>query len=234
MCPKARQRLQQFNDRHNLAQVYLFAERVMAEVERIDRPKRADALRVQTAIAIEILLHCALRIGNLAGLRIGHELDLDDGATCPIRIAIPGRQVKNGEPLDHEVPPEAARLGRRYVRRYRPLLVANPGSALFPNRSGGTKRADDFSRQIKATLWRECGVVVHSHLFRHLGATQHLRRNPGAYETVSRVLGHRSRDTTYRYYTSEETRSAVARFDQEVLGLQEGLRDNPGGKRRRG
>lgn len=70
MSPKSRERLQQFDQHHNLAAIYLWPERVVAEVEKLAYPKRADALRVQTAIAVEILLNAPMRIANLAGLRL--------------------------------------------------------------------------------------------------------------------------------------------------------------------
>ena len=87
-------------------------------------------------------------------------------------------------------------------------------------------------RQIGKVLWAEPGVRVLAHLFWHLAATLHLLRNPGAHETVARVLGHRSRDTVFRFDACEETKAAIARIDRDVLQLKDELRDGTGRERR--
>jgi integrase len=61
---------------------------------------------------------------------------------------------------------------------------------------------------------------VHPHLFRHLGAKLYLDANPGEYETVRRVLGHRSLQTTIDFYTGLETPAAVRHFDKTILNLR--------------
>ena len=123
---------------------------------------------------------------------------------------------------------------RLYLRKYRPMLVAHPGDALFPKREGGTKRSDDLSRQITKALWSELGVRVNPHLFRSFAAKLQLRRRPGTYETVARVLGHTTPDTAYLFYAGgEETRAAVAQFDREVLALKDEMRAAPVVRKRR-
>ena len=232
MSPKSRERLQQFDQHHNLAAVYLWPERVVAEVEKLARRKRADALRVQTAIAVEILLHAPMRIANLAGLRLGLHIDPGRRRQDPLRIVVTAAEVKNSQRLEYELPPEAAELVRLYLRKYRGMLVAHPGAALFPTRAGDTKRSDGLSRQIHRALWSELGVRVHPHLFRHLAATQQLRRHPGTYETVARLLSHTSTDTAFLFYAGgEETRAAVAQFDRDVLELKNEVRVTTAGRR---
>jgi integrase len=60
---------------------------------------------------------------------------------------------------------------------------------------------------------------MNTHLFRHATAKIYLDANPGGYEVVRRVLGHRSSDTTSRYYTGLETAAAVRHFDDTILKL---------------
>ena len=55
---------------------------------------------------------------------------------------------------------------------------------------------------------------------RHIAAKLFLDANPGAYEVVRRVLGHRSIDTTTCFYTGLETPAAVRHFDKTILHLR--------------
>jgi integrase len=61
---------------------------------------------------------------------------------------------------------------------------------------------------------------VHPHLFRHIAAKLFLDGNPGSYEIIRRVLGHRSIDTTTGFYTGLETAAAVRHFDKTILNLR--------------
>ena len=61
---------------------------------------------------------------------------------------------------------------------------------------------------------------VHPHLFRHIAAKLYLDANPGSYEVMRRVLGHRSIETTTAFYTGLETAAAVRHFDATILKLR--------------
>ncbi len=55
---------------------------------------------------------------------------------------------------------------------------------------------------------------------RHLGAKLFLDQEPGLYEVVRRVLGHRSIDTTTASYTGFETKAAALYFDEVIERLR--------------
>jgi hypothetical protein len=57
-----------------------------------------------------------------------------------------------------------------------------------------------------------------------LAAWRHLKRCPGAYETVRQILGHRSIDTTIAYYTGLEAEFAAIDFDAAVLAERRATR----------
>jgi integrase len=64
---------------------------------------------------------------------------------------------------------------------------------------------------------------VNAHLFRHIGSKLFLDANPGGYEVIRRVLGHKKISTTMRFYTGFEGKAAARHFDQVILGrLQAG------------
>jgi hypothetical protein len=53
----------------------------------------------------------------------------------------------------------------------------------------------------------------------------YLSNNPGDYETVRRVLGHKSITTTVAFYAGIEMEHSVRRFDQAVLRLRDKASD---------
>ena len=59
------------------------------------------------------------------------------------------------------------------------------------------------------------------HQFRHACGAIFLGSDPGGHETVRNLLGHRSIETTIRYYAGMETAAALRRYDQVILGLRQ-------------
>jgi hypothetical protein len=63
---------------------------------------------------------------------------------------------------------------------------------------------------------KHTGLKMHTHLFRHLAGLLYLTRYPGDYETVRQLLGHRSIETTIRFYCGIEQVTAFLRFDKII------------------
>ena len=63
---------------------------------------------------------------------------------------------------------------------------------------------------------------VTPHQFRHAAAYIILKADPGNYELVRRVLGHRSITTTHNFYIGLETLEATRQFGEMVTGLERG------------
>ena len=107
------------------------------------------------------------------------------------------------------------------MTRYLPRLTTAPTTWLFPRRHGdGHKAGQHLSTQIKKEIFRLTGLEVHVHLFRHIAAKLYLDANPGGYEVIRRVLGHRSMDTTVRAYTGLEGAAAARHFDSVIEDLR--------------
>jgi integrase len=123
-------------------------------------------------------------------------------------------------------------LIERYLAGHRPVLAAAGNRALFPGRGLGSKGRAALGKQISGAVFRETGLKVHPHLFRHIAGKLYLGANPGAIEVVRRVLGHRSVETTLGYYTGAETAAAVRHFDATLLKLREGSGETSHGRRR--
>ena len=65
-------------------------------------------------------------------------------------------------------------------------------------------------------LRRRAGIVLTPHQFRHLSAKVILDADPGEYETVKQVLGHRSIKTTVGAYAGIDSRRAARRHQYLV------------------
>ena len=215
LTQKNRSRLRRLDDPQNVAALLRLPHTLIDLAARNPR-FHAAALQAQTAAAIEILLMTALRIDNLARLDLEQNL-IRPGRGNIVHIVIEPEDVKNREPIDYPLPLQSVELINRYVREFRPRLAPPGCTALFPGRGGGCKSLNCLRDQISATIHRYTGMRMHPHLFRHAGAKLFLDANPGAYEVVRRVLGHRSISTTINFYTGLEAASAVRHFDATIL-----------------
>lgn len=221
MTSKNRDRLCAFDDPRHVGALLHLPLDLLRQARRQDQGLRKTAVQVQIAVAIEVLLMAPIRIGNLARLHLQDNLSWTRAARAGIvHLVVPGEQVKNGEPLEFELPPETSRLLRTYLEEFRARLVDRPNPFLFPGRNGRPKHDRVLAKQITDTIREHTGLDVHPHLFRHLGAKLHLDANPGQYELIRRVLGHRSVDTTVSFYAGTETAAAVRHFDAQILKLR--------------
>lgn len=219
-----RERLRQFDDPRNVARLLALPEHLL-DLARKQSLDRSAALQVQAAVAIAILLAAPIRLRNLAALTLGeHVVRSGRGAFETVRLVIEGDQTKNSLPLDYPLPVETVRLLDRYLADYRPLLVhGTDQGALFPGYAGA-KRKNFLGRQIQTAIRKHTGLVMHTHLFRHLAGKLSLQVDPGNFEQVRRLLGHRSIDTTTQFYTGFATDAAARRYHAQVL-----QRDDAGG-----
>jgi len=225
LTEKNRKLLRQFDNPDNVAALLDLPQKLIGIAIRNPSP-RAGALQAQLAVAIEILIMAPIRLSNLCALDLEQNLVRPRRRGRELHIVVPAEEVKNREPLEYPLPPTSVDLIERYVKEFRPQLAAPSSSALFPGRWGGPKKPVTLGLQISRTIRVHTGLVMNPHLFRHAMAKIYLDANPGGYEVVRRVLGHRSIDTTTAFYTGVETAAAVRHFDDTVLRV----RKNRGGR----
>ena len=89
---------------------------------------------------------------------------------------------------------------------------------LFAGAGREHKGTKTLSEQISERLWKELGLEITPHQFRHAAAYIMLKADPGNYELVRRVLGHRSSTTTRNFYIGLETLEATRLFGEMVTG----------------
>jgi integrase len=213
-----RLRLRQLDFRENAEALVRLPPKLLALAARSPKA-RGGALLAQAAVAAEILLMAPMRIGNLAGLDLDRNL-IRPGRGKEIHIVIEPEDVKNDEPLHFPLPAQSAALIDRYLTEFRPPLATPGCTALFPGKRGGSKSLNTLRAQISKTVHCYTGMTINPHLFRHIAAKLYLDENPGGYEVVRRVLGHRSTSTTEAFYCGLETASAVRHFDKTILKLR--------------
>jgi integrase len=211
MTARNRARLRQFDDPENLRRLIDLPEAILRSLPRSGPLSHAQALRVQLALAIGILLVAPMRVKNLAALHARHVVRTRPGGAR--HIVIPAEEVKNRTALAFEVSHGLGEVMDVYLARCRPCLAKDRDGYLFPSPGGGAKSAKGLAEQIKQAIAKETGIDLNVHAFRHLAAMLFLREHPGEYETTRLILGHKSLSTTVKAYCGLEQGDALRRLD---------------------
>lgn len=220
MVAKNRERLRQFDLAENRLALLTLPARIVAHARRSRAKDRDVAHDVMLALAVELLTVAPMRIDNLVGLELErHVLSIRRGSKRVWHIAIPGHQTKNGVPFEVALPADTAQVLEAYLDAYRPRLAETAGPFLFPAPGGGRRSTIPFATAISKFIFRQTGLKMHVHLFRHLAAKFYLEAHPEDIETPRRLLGHRSSATTSRSYAELRTDDAYRRYDR-VLAMQ--------------
>jgi integrase len=227
MGEKSVTRLQQFEDGQNLAALLSLPERLMARA-KADPERRYAGLEAMHAVAIAILLAFPVRIQNLASLDVKRHLtSRREGRKKLYSLRIEGPEVKNSAPLDVDLGAEVSGMLDTYLKEFRHLVSCDPGTSLFPQHAGhGPRKPSNLSAELSSRIYRETGLKVHAHLFRHLAAKLYLDQRPGEYETVRRLLGHKKLETTMSFYARLTNKAAAKRYDEVVLKHLRGRKDD--------
>src|SRR5262245_50325224 len=99
---------------------------------------------------------------------------------------------------------------------------------VFVTLKGTPRKIATLRVAIERTLSRRLGVKMTPHQFRHLAAKIILDANPGAFELVRQLLGHKMMRTTTHFYAGPDTRRAGRAHAELINRLRE-----PKFKRRR-
>src|SRR6202035_1005365 len=104
------------------------------------------AAAMMTAVSIELLLMCPMRVSNLASLDLKiHVRRTHDRGGVTTHIYVPGHETKNGVEINFELPASSARMLEEYIEYFRPEFPGAKGSSLlFPGRNGSRRRSSQF------------------------------------------------------------------------------------------
>ena len=165
---------------------------------------------MERALAIALLIYCGLRISSLRTLELADFRFIDKGRCI---LVVPAERTKGDRALEHDLNPEVAALLRRHIAHHRPEMPGAHGSYLFPGEEGGARSKTAHVEWIREACAR-AGLEMNLHLFRHAIAKIAVEGDPGAYLSVSRVLGHTTLDTTMAHYLGTESKAAGRHVDR--------------------
>jgi integrase len=218
----ARRALSAFRDVANVKAFLALPEAVIADAEKVKQPDSIVANQVAAALWMKIAQRAPLRIDNLLHTDTdANILRSHTGKGASVALYFPPAQVKNAKALEVPLPSATVRMLDLYLTKYRPLLATKPSPWLFPAENGGPKRPQVMSATLQRLMRERIGFAINPHSFRHVAAKLYLTAHPGDYDTVQRILGHKSRQTTVKYYVELEAEEAFKHFDAVLLKLEE-------------
>lgn len=222
MTEKNQTALRQFDSERNKRLLVKLPSNIHKRLAKKKTLTQDDARDCQAALALAILLCLPIRRKNLCQLDLErHFVRREDQDTARIFIEIPAAEVKNQEPAAFELNAPAIKLLELYLNRCRPLLAKHPSSRLFPGATPGAHKAPrNVSDGVKRLVFQSTGLRVTVHQIRHIVGKIVLDDDPSQFETVRRLFGHRSLDTTTRTYTGLSVRVASRVLDDTLAGLR--------------
>jgi hypothetical protein len=149
-----------------------------------------------------------LRMENLAVLKFGEHLHWPQGRGEPALLFIRTEETKNESPLEFELPIALSDRLHAFRHEIAPAVIGRHSDGLFISRKGIPRALRTIGLAIEKSVLRHIGVKLTCHQFRHIAAKIHLDANPGAYEVVRQLLGHKDFKTTTRFYAGIDTRRA--------------------------
>jgi site-specific recombinase XerD len=122
------------------------------------------------------------------------------------------------------VPRECADLIRHFIRGSRNNLpnAASPFLFVGDHLDRG-KEPYGFGKKLKRFIFDETGWKITPHLYRHVVHVTVLRRYPGAYAMVARILTHASINTTIKNYSYFDVSISLREYQRLVLKMTGGV-----------
>jgi integrase len=160
--------------------------------------------------AVAILTVAPVRIGNLAATKLDQHLLRVGGPKGLFWLQYEAHEVKNHVDLEFTFDAELTALVTEYIEVHRPVLLRGSNErCLFPGvNNGGFKAPHLLSAQIRNMVEQRTGLRVTAHQFRHVAAAMLLKKFPGNYPLVAKVLGHKGTATSMNNYIGLETLEA--------------------------
>jgi integrase len=222
--------LRKFDDPRLLNALIRLPDKLWRQARRDLATSRRPFIELQSALAIDLLLHAPLRMENLASLNFDQHLHWVHGPGKPALMVIQANETKNKVPLEFEIPTVLADRLLIYRNEIAPAITRKRPDAVFVTWLGEPRRQAAISLAIEKTVRNNLGVKLTPHQFRHLAAKIMLDANPGAYELVRQLMGHRNMTTTTNFYAGINTLRAGRAHADIVMKLRKTGID---GRRRR-
>lgn len=218
---KNQARLEKLDDDSNLALLLNLPRFLVQLAAKSGLTSHRQALAIQAALCIEILLHAPMRMGNLSRISLDrHIRRAKVKGKDALLLSIPGEEVKNGRALFFELTGDALQIFDLYMQTYRPVLLRAASEYVFPAQDGGPKRVHTLSTLISSTIREHTGLTVHAHLFRSIAGKIHCMINPGDFLTLGHAIGD-SLQTAMKSYAQFEQKNAVRHYQASVTAARD-------------
>jgi integrase len=228
MAPSRQKMLDMFDEPARLLAWFDQPAKLLERAERLRRQGRitpSSIVDVQVALLIQMINVLPARPGNLCGQRFKGDperrnLLLPRTKGGPLFMLWRPSEVKNHEHLKAELDPDAVATLRLYLEHYFPAALRFAGlqdsDYLFPGRKSDKPKSEKQMNRCFRKRMAKAGLDMTLHLGRHLAAKIILDEDEGLIEVVSRLLGHKSLETTRRFYLGTRTEKASERY-REVI-----------------
>jgi integrase len=217
--------LRRFEDPRLIAALVQLPDRLWLVARRGLGRSRRPFIDLQSALAIDLLIHVPLRMQNLSSLTFNQHLHWPQGRRKPALLTLRGDETKNDLLLEFEIPTVLAERLQVYRNEVAPSVIGKRPDAVFVSFTGKPRTQGSIKVAIEKTVLRHLGVKITPHQFRHLAAKIALDGNPGAYELVRQLLGHKNLSTTTNFYAGIDTRRAGRAHAELVMKLRESQLD---------
>jgi integrase/molybdopterin biosynthesis enzyme MoaB len=221
LTDKNKNLLRKFDDPRLVEKLINLPDRLWRRARRGLATSRRPFIDLQSALAIDLLLHVPMRMENLAALSFEKHLHWLQGPGKPALLVFNVDETKNGIPLEFEIPAVLAERLQVYRNQIAPAVTGKRPDAMFVTWDGKPRTQAAITLAIEKTVLWELGVKLTPHQFRHLAAKIILDENPGAYELVRQLLGHKNSKTTTNFYAGVDTRRAGCAHAELVMKLRE-------------
>lgn len=205
-----------------IVDIILLSDRLMdIGLEKLRRGHRSGAPIYRDGLIIGLLVHRLWRRRNLADLRIGHNMIVDD---IGIRITIPREETKKGVPFDSYAPKRLEQAIFIYLDRVRPFLLKDsiPDEGwLWIGRQGRRMPADHISICVTKATRKYLGRDLSPHLFRDCAATEVALERPELIGMSKQLLGHMTLASSQKFYNQATSFTAFARYADVIRELRE-------------
>lgn len=171
------------------------------ELDRLaptDLTHRRGRILYRDAMILLMLSACPMRLRNLAGLRIGHQIRREAERWV---IHLAETETKGHNRLAYLLPRQIEPYMARYLDMVRPAYGPAEDCDAFWLALGGRPLGYTtvYGRIVEITT-RLFGAPINPHLFRTCAATSIVEDAPEAARMAAPLLGHRYFETTERYY----------------------------------
>jgi integrase len=222
MTARNREALRAFDDHAAVEALLGLPTRIIREVQASKHRGYREAKLVQTAVGIALLLNAPVRIQNLASIDLDrHFIEVGTRGNRAVHLRFSAAEVKNANDLEFPLMKDTVELVDLYLAAWRALLATGPSRLLFPGKETNRHKGKSaLSAQIKELVHAYTRLDMPAHRFRHAAAKIYLDRNPGQYEVIRQLLGHKDIQTTIAFYAGAESASAARHYARTILGIQ--------------